>query len=91
MQIIIPLFGCLWFHKDTNLKAIQGDDFLQMNGNYGKGGNYGKDGSHAGGGGSNTVAAWITAFLPCGRRAMRATEAMRAEGSDGRDGSRWNL
>ena len=29
---------CLWFHKDTNLKAIQDDDFLQMDGSYG---NYG--------------------------------------------------
>ena len=56
MQIIIPLFGCLWFHKDTNLKAIQDDDFLQMDGSYGNGWEeMGGDGSHAGGG-------------PCGRR-----------------------
>ena len=26
-----------WFHKDTNLKAIQDDEFLLMDGSYGNG------------------------------------------------------
>ena len=36
---------------------------------------------HADGGGSNTVAAWITAFLPCGWEGWEGMGAMGMDGS----------